>query len=237
MPVWVVSAKESAERDRATIENGTPSRVLMQRAGNTAAAEITRRFGDRLGDGAVVFTGPGNNGGDGWVVAAALAEADVQVTVVEAGEADARKSPDAVAEREGALPRVKVARTVPDSPAVVIDALLGTGFDGEPRGEIATAISRVNELRGVGSRVVALDVPSGLNATDGRHGHCVVADLTTSFGGMKRGSLLARDCCGEIVAIDIGLDEQPANHAPLPILATSQWVFDRVPPIRYDAHK
>src|SRR5438128_10757057 len=108
MPVWVVSAKESAERDRATIQNGTPSRVLMQRAGNAAAAEIMRRFGDRLGDGAVVFAGPGNNGGDGWVVAAALADADVRVTVVEAGEADPRKSPDAVAERAAALPQVNV---------------------------------------------------------------------------------------------------------------------------------
>ncbi|HJP58642.1 MAG TPA: NAD(P)H-hydrate epimerase, partial [Gemmatimonadaceae bacterium] len=72
MPAWVVSARESAERDRAAIEKGTPSRSLMQRAGNAAALEIIRRYGDRLHDGAVVFTGPGNNGGDGWVVAGAL---------------------------------------------------------------------------------------------------------------------------------------------------------------------
>lgn len=212
----------------------------MQRAGNAAAGEIMRRFGERLRDGAVVFAGPGNNGGDGWVVASALAAAEIDVTVFEAGKADARKSPDAVAERDAALPRVKVASASPKSPAVVIDALLGTGFDGEPRGDVAAAISRVNELRSGGSAVAALDVPSGLNATDGRHGACVVADVTMSIGGVKRGALLARDCCGEIVAIDIGLDEQPAPHnnqLQLPILATSDWVFDRVPPIRYDAHK
>ena len=240
MPVWVVGAKESAERDRAAINNGTPSRVLMQRAGTAAAAEIIRRYGERLRDGAVVFAGPGNNGGDGWVVAGALAAAEVRVSVVEAGKADARKSPDAVAEREAALPRVSVVSGINDEPGVVVDALVGTGFEGEPRGEIAAGISRVNELRSAGSRVAALDVPSGLNATDGKHRACVIADLTTTFGGVKRGTLLARDCCGEIVAIDIGLDEHTGgrdSRPRVPVLATGEWVFERVPPIRYDAHK
>ena len=241
MPVWVVGAKESAERDRAAIENGIPSRVLMQRAGNAAAAEIVSRYRERLRDGAVVFAGPGNNGGDGWVVAAALADAEVAVSVVEVGKADPRKSPDAVAEREHALPSVSVVDKPDERAGVVVDALLGTGFTGDPRGEIAAAISQVNALRHQGARVAALDLPSGLNATDGKHGTCVFADLTTSFGGVKRGTLLARDCCGEIVAIDIGLDEHSGaggSHQPrLPALATGDWVFSRVPPIRYDAHK
>jgi len=56
MPAWVVGAKESAERDRAAIESGTPSRVLMERAGTAAAAEITRRYGEQLRSGAAVFT-------------------------------------------------------------------------------------------------------------------------------------------------------------------------------------
>jgi len=65
MPVWVVGARESAERDRATIEAGTPSRVLMQRAGAAAASEIKRRLSGRLNAGAVVFTGPGKHDGSG----------------------------------------------------------------------------------------------------------------------------------------------------------------------------
>src|SRR5689334_3041744 len=238
MPVSVVGDKESAERDRAAIENGTPSLVLMQRACIAAAAEIIRPYSDRRGDRAVVFAGPGNNGGDGWVVAGALADADVRVSVIEAGKPDPAKSPDAVAERERALPRVKVVTDSRDQPGVIVDALLGTGFSGEPRDDIATSISRINALRAGGARVVALDVPSGLNATDGKHGGCVVADLTTSFGGVKRGTLLARDCCGAIAAIDIGLDEHgEANPSRLPQLVSSEWVFPRVPPIRYDAHK
>ena len=209
----------------------------MQRAGKAAAAEITRRYGERLRRGALVFAGPGNNGGDGWVVAGALAAADVKVSVVEVGTADPRKSPDAVAEREAALSRVVVTRDVAADTGVVVDALLGTGFDGEPRGEIAASIARINSLRAKGAVVAAMDVPSGLNATTGQHSTVVVADLTTSFGGIKRGLLLARDCCGEIAVIDIGLDSKSGRPPRLPVLVDGEWVASRVPPIRYDAHK
>src|SRR5687768_7312135 len=146
MPVRVVSAAESADRDRAAIESGTPSRTLMQRAGTGAAGEIVRRFGSRLRDGVTVFAGPGNNGGDGWVVAGNLAGAGVAVTVVEAGAA---RTPDAIAARAAALDAVTVSiGSGPHSvPGVVVDALLGTGFRGAPRGETQTAITRVNALR------------------------------------------------------------------------------------------
>src|SRR5450759_964619 len=245
MPAWVVSARESAERDRAAIERGTPSRVLMQRAGTAAAGEISRRYSERLRNGVVVFTGPGNNGGDGWVVAGTLARWGVEVTVVEVAKATKAKSPDAVTEREAAIDSVKLADSFDDDAALVIDALLGTGFEGDPRGNVSEAIATINELHGRGAHVAALDVPSGLDATTGHHSTCVVADVTLSFGGIKRGLLLARDCCGEIVALDIGLDEHPARaivnrgtrELSLPILIDGEWVRSRVPPIRFDAHK
>ena len=217
----------------------------MQRAGTAAAEEISRRYGDRMRDGAVVFTGPGNNGGDGWVVAGLLSRSGIAVTVVETVKA---KSPDAVAEKGAAADVVKSVREtwpVGESvPQVVIDALLGTGAEGEPRGKIADAISTINELHSNGARVAALDLPSGLDATTGRHSTCVVADLTFSFGGVKRGSLLARDRCGEIVVLDIGLDASPTPEryvggeaARLPWLVDGAWVRANVPGIRYDAHK
>ena len=245
MPAWVVSARESAERDRAAIERGTPSRVLMQRAGTAAAGEISRRYSERLRDGVVVFTGPGNNGGDGWVVAGTLARWGVDVTVVEVVKATKAKSPDAVTEREAAIDSVKLADSFDDGAALVIDALLGTGFEGEPRGKVGEAIATINELHGRGAHVAALDIPSGLDATTGQHSTCVVADVTLSFGGVKRGLLLARDCCGEIVALDIGLDEQPARatvnratrESSLPVLVDGEWVRSRIPHIRFDAHK
>ncbi|GAC1419171.1 MAG: bifunctional ADP-dependent NAD(P)H-hydrate dehydratase/NAD(P)H-hydrate epimerase [Gemmatimonadaceae bacterium] len=219
--------------------------MLMQRAGTAAAAEISRRYAARLRNGTVVFTGPGNNGGDGWAVAGILARDGVEVVVVEVEKASRAKSPDAVAEREAAIGLVKVADSIDYGGAVVIDGLLGTGFEGEPRGQIAGAIARINELHRQGARVASLDVPSGLDATTGQHSACVEADLTLSFGGVKRGTLLARDCCGEIVALDIGLDEhsvktpakQPPSELPLPILVDGEWLRSRIPAIRYDAHK
>lgn len=219
----------------------------MQRAGAAAAEQIARRYPERLRDGAVVFTGPGNNGGDGWVVAGILSRLGVRVTVVEVAKAAAAKSPDAIAEREAAIasPSVELADSAGDGAAVVIDALLGTGFEGELRGKIADAISTINELHVRGAHVAALDIPSGLDATTGQHSACVVADLTLSFGGVKRGALLARDRCGEIVALDIGLDGVPETartaremQVPvLPILVDADWVRSRIPPIRFDAHK
>jgi len=210
----------------------------MQRAGAAVAGEISRRYADRLSNGAVVFTGPGNNGGDGWVVAGMLARLGVDVTVVEAVEA---KSPDAVAEKHAAIDVVTCVREIsPDPPAnlgVVIDALLGTGAEGEPRGKIAAAISTINQMHSLGARVAALDLPSGLDATTGHHSSCVIADATFSFGGVKRGSLLARDCCGEIVVVDIGLDDESKDRERLPWLVDGAWVRSHVPAIRYDAHK
>lgn len=239
--VRVVSAIESAARDKAAIEQGTPSRVLMQRAGRAAAAEISRRYAERLRYGARVFTGPGNNGGDGWVVAGELARNGIDVTVVEAGDV---RSPDASAEKTAAVAQVRTVRPStetldrPDLPGVVVDALLGTGALGEPRGTIADCIARINAFRAEGSRVASLDIPSGLDASTGRHGDCVVADLTVTFGGIKRGSLIARDCCGEIVVLDIGLDE-PTDAGPrdLPWHVDRAWVHAHIPPIPFDAHK
>lgn len=209
----------------------------MQRAGVAAANEIRSRFASRVARGTVVYTGSGNNGGDGWVVAGALAREGFPVRVQEVAVAS---TPDSIAEKEAA--RGFLQSTVDVEPAIVVDALLGTGSEGESRGKVGDAVKEINDLRRQGSHVVSLDIPSGLNATTGEHGSCVFADLTLSFGGVKRGSLVARDCNGEIEVIDIGLDDAAADHvsasAPdLPLLVDSKWVFSRIPPIHFNAHK
>src|SRR6478736_10019144 len=86
--------------DHAAIASGIPSRALMQRAGAAVAAELALRFGDAAERGIVIATGPGNNGGDGWVVAHALHAAGVRVRVV---ECVAPRTPDAIAERGVAI--------------------------------------------------------------------------------------------------------------------------------------
>jgi NAD(P)H-hydrate epimerase len=153
-------------------------------------------------------------------------------------ETVAAKSPDAIARKDAAIDAVTVADDAPEGAQVVIDALLGTGSEGHPRGKIADGIAEINRMRAVGAQVAALDLPSGLDATTGEHSACVIADVSLSFGAVKRGMLLARDCCGEIVVLDIGLDEIPhPDDETLPILIDAEWVRSRIPPIRYDAHK
>lgn len=204
----------------------------MQRAGRGAAIVILERFRDRLARGAIVFTGSGNNGGDGWVVAAALAEAGVKIAVEETVPPG---TPDAVAGRESAQKSLGNVERVRD-PGIVVDALLGTGTTGEPRGAIVEAVRRINALHDAGAATIALDLPSGLDATAGWHRLAVRADLTVSFGTVKRGHLLARDLCGEIVAIEIGL-EPPLPEDPSHELVDEAWVRVRLPRIRYDDNK
>src|SRR2546423_4773266 len=98
--VYVVDAAGAAAADAAAIAAGIPSRALMQRAGAAAAAEMALRFPEQLEQGVVVATGPGNNGGDGWVVAGALHAVGIRVRVVECAEA---RTADARAERDAAL--------------------------------------------------------------------------------------------------------------------------------------
>ena len=236
MTVRVVTAAQAAERDRAAIAAGVPSRALMGRAGAAAAAEIAHRVRDRLTSGVAVFAGPGNNGGDAWVVAAALAASGVAVRVVVAVPA---KTDDARAERERALPVLGELRSGGGGELLVVDGVLGTGSSGKPRGGAAAAISAINGLRAAGAAVVALDVPSGVDATAGvpDGAEVVRADLTLTFGAMKRGLLAARDVCGRIAVLDIGLGADAALDDGAAELVDARWVAERVPRFAAEAHK
>jgi len=230
--VLVTSAAEALARDAAATAAGVASRVLMQRAGSAAAAEISHHFARRTRNGVVVFAGPGNNGGDAWVVARALAAVGIAVRVVAVG---ATKAGDATAERELAQPLI-TAGDPTGAERIVVDGLLGTGSKGDPQGEVANAIERIRELRAQGAAVVSLDVPSGVEATTGRAENAVVADLTITFGTMKRGLLTARANCGRIVVVDIGLAPAGDNDSE-PELVSARWVSERIPPITANAHK
>ena len=233
MGVRVSSVSETVACERATMRAGISSAELMRRAGEGAADLIAGAFPAAASVPIAVFTGSGNNGGDGWVAARRLAMTGYRVRVVEAGlpRSEESRAAKAAATESGVETGDAASRA-----AVVIDALLGTGAIGHARGEIADAIGAIERLQREGSYVFALDVPSGLDATTGAHGHSVWADSSVSFGTIKRGHLLARDICGEIVVLDIGLTA--ANElSALPLLVDASWVRDRVPQISPSAHK
>ena len=226
--------------DAAAIAAGTPSRALMQRAGAAAAAEIATRHAEHLHGGVVVATGSGNNGGDGWVIARALHAVGIPVRVVECAAA---RSPDAVAERALAVNAgVSVSTDVSSLPSrgerIVVDALLGTGFSAgvRLRGAIATAVQALRDMATDGRLLVGIDLPSGVDAGTGATEGAAACALSITFGSIKRGHLIARHLCGDIVVVDIGL--APATTASgHPGLATAAWFHHALPRIAASAHK
>ncbi len=231
MPARVASAEETIACERATIEAGTPASELMARAGRRAARVIASKYERIARDGVLIYAGAGNNGGDGWVVAEALSKSGTPCRVIEIGSP---RSDEARAAKENAVQSKNVrVETSPGDAKLVVDALLGTGSSGSPRGEIAHAVASIESLRSSGATVVSLDLPSGLDATSGLHEGSVVATSTISFGVIKRGQLIARDVCGDITVVDIGLKESDS----LPGLVDHAWVSLRLPSIPVDAHK
>ncbi len=227
----VLDATQSAEWDRLSIEGGVPSRVLMESAGRGAAAVMAKEFGANLAKGVIVVAGHGNNGGDGWVVARALRSSGVPVWVI---ETDKDRSPDCEANRALALAS-SVQQLAKDAEwpraGIVVDALLGTGATGEPRGEIGDLAARLSER---GAPVVALDGPTGLDLTTGEAHGPVRADLTVTFGGVRRGHLLAREWCGRVVVIEMGF-LPPRNDWP--VFVSDPWAAARIPSFRAAMHK
>ncbi len=231
--VPVLSADEAAAWDRRAREQARiPSRVLMEAAGRAAAQIAAREFGRALDRGVLVVCGRGNNGGDGWVTARALAALGVGVTACPlpgAATADAAAN-RALAESAG----VRVVGLDDDwlAPGIALDAILGTGAAGAPKAEAARAIDRLLRL---GAPVAAMDGPSGLDLTTGEvHAPCVRAHLTVTFGGFRRGHLLQRTVCGKVVVADIGF---PPPDPSWPAAVTDAWLADVLTPFGADMHK
>ena len=231
--VPVLTADEAATWDRVAREDyAIPSRVLMESAGRAVAAAVAREYATRLPSSVVVVCGAGNNGGDGFVAARALAALGVGVTCVAlAGDATADNVANrALAETAGC--RVVGLDDTWGPCGVVLDALLGTGAKGPPRGAAASAIEQLMRLA---VPVVAVDGPTGLDLSDGTvSAPCVRADLTVTFGGFRRGHLLQRSVCGAIVVMEIGF---PPPDPRWPAVVTDRWLAEVLPPFRAEMHK
>lgn len=188
--------------DRAAIDGGIPGFELMQRAAQAALGALRRRWPTARN--VVVLCGPGNNGGDGFLLAALARAAGLQARVVATSESSGG---DAALARQRFLDgggSVALGGSLPDAD-VYVDGLFGSGLNRAPAGEAAGLIAA---LESAGRPVLALDVPSGLDADTGQpFDPCVRATATVCFVGWKRGLFTARgaDCAGarELAALDI----------------------------------
>ncbi|HLZ46380.1 MAG TPA: NAD(P)H-hydrate dehydratase [Gemmatimonadales bacterium] len=229
----VLSASEAAAWDAAArTQYRIPSRVLMETAGRAVVQVLVDALPDASTGGVLIAAGAGNNGGDGWVIARALHAAGIPVWVAALDP----KTDDAIDNR--ALARVDGVRVLGrDEPwpqaAVAVDALLGTGAVGPAKGDVLALAER---LVAYGAPILAVDGPTGLDLTSGEAHGPVHARLTVTFGGPRRGHLLARDWCGTVVVVDIGFPTPPADAA-WPVLVTDAWAAERLPRLAPQMHK
>ncbi|AJE03154.1 bifunctional ADP-dependent NAD(P)H-hydrate dehydratase/NAD(P)H-hydrate epimerase [Geobacter pickeringii] len=220
----VVTGEVMQEMDRRTIrEYGVPGLVLMENAGRGCADAIKATFGLQGPGKILVVAGKGNNGGDGYVIARLLREEGWLVKTIVLAERD-EITGDARANLDRLAPAAVVFSPAPSGLApwhtdleqatVVVDALLGTGLRSEVQGVYAEAISLMN---GCGKPVVAVDIPSGIDAATGTVlGVAVKAALTVTFALAKRGHVLfpGVDHCGILRVVDIGIPGELAEGAP-----------------------
>ncbi len=207
LPDWLDPIYEAAEMRAvdawAIQEQGVPSLDLMERAG----AGLARVAAEAAGPGPLrVVIGKGNNGGDGLVAARLLRADGHEVDVLTVAALDGLRG-DALANLE----RLPGAAPDPFDPArlegsgVVVDALLGTGFEGVAREPVAGAIAAINAQE---APVVACDVPSGVDASTGEvEGEAVRAQATATFHGSKVGLHVepGRSHAGEVEVVEIGV--------------------------------
>ena len=199
------------EADRQTVQAGTPGIELMQNAGAAVAGEIARRWPPRP---TVVLCGPGNNGGDGFVVARLLAAAGWPVRLALSGSMEALRG-DA---RHHAMlwqrPVEPLELGVLDEAALVVDALFGSGLRRPLGGEIPRILEAAARRH---LPIVAVDVPSGLLGDTGESLGAVAAVLTVTFTRKKPGHVLlpGRELCGETVVADIGTSAALLERLPV----------------------
>ena len=204
----LLTPAEMSEADRFAVAAGTPGIALMERAGLAVADEAARlaKSGGRI----VVLCGPGGNGGDGFVAARFLAQRGYPVELGLLGRRDALRGDPALAASRYEGQVLDAAAIDPGGADCVIDALFGAGLARDIEGVAKAIIERVNAFARAGGRVVAVDVPSGVDGASGKvRGVAVEASASVTFFRLKPGHLLlpGRVLCGPIRLADIGIPE------------------------------
>ena len=207
----LLTTAEMYEADRLAIESGISSIALMENAGRACADIIQERFEPQK---TVVLCGPGNNGGDGFVIARLLKEAGWPVRLALYGKRDALKGDAAhmAAMWTGEIEPLNSGSA--DGSSLIIDAIFGAGLnreiDEQDLYSLATIINYELDVFGPVHRV-CIDIPSGIDGNTGEErGNVINADLTITFFRKKPGHVLmpGRQKCGEVIVADIGIPQE-----------------------------
>ena len=246
--MYLVTAELMRQIDRAAIDkHGISSLELMENAGRGIAEQlILQNIIDPASDAKVViFCGKGNNGGDGLVVGRYLNNAGIDIKIFFIGPAN-KLSDDALVNHARAVEAgaaVEELKSINDiNPNLhcthIIDAILGTGFEGAPHGLAAELIEYINRQNAI---VISVDLPSGLNADNGQHEGAVVrADFTLTLALPKYGLFLSpgRALAGQVEIVPIGIPDEVFEKFKLPHqLITAELVVSKLPKRKPDGHK
>lgn len=200
-PRQILTVAETQAADAAAIAAGTPATVLMERAGTAVADAVCARFRPQP---TIVFCGPGNNGGDGYVAARVLKARGWPVEVRALSDPTTEDARTARGAWDGPVAPLETGEL---PPGLWIDALFGAGLSRPLEGAAGAAAARMASQP---EKVVAVDVPSGLPGDTGKPlGFCASAGVTVTFHAKKPGHVLepGRSRCGEVVVADIGLGD------------------------------
>jgi hydroxyethylthiazole kinase-like uncharacterized protein yjeF len=232
----LLTPAEMADADRRTIAAGVPGKTLMERAGRAVADVVAARH--TLGTRVVVACGPGNNGGDGFVIARILRERGYPVRVLLLGSRVALTG-DAAEAAKGWREQIEpVTAQAMGGAGVIVDALFGAGLSRDLENKAKTAVETVAAAK---APIFAVDLPSGIDgATGAIRGAAVRADETVTFCRRKPGHLLlpGRLHCGRVTVADIGISDatvaavKPATFANEAALWSSSFPLPRI-----DGHK
>lgn len=233
----LLTVDEMGRADRFAVDHGVPGVVLMEHAGQAVAREIVARWRKVP---VLVLCGPGNNGGDGFVVARHLDALGWPVTLALLGD-PSRLGGDAAAHaRRWRGPVLPPSPDLLDGKALVVDALFGAGLGRPLEGAVRDVVEAVAASR---LPVVAVDLPSGVHGDDGRvHGAVAPATVTVTFFRPKPGHVLepGRSLCGTLVVADIGIpcaalaEVAPRQGVNRPSAWRSAWPDSRSSGHKYD---
>ena len=246
----LATAQQMRNLDSIAINDfGIPGIVLMENAGRATVEAMEERWEELAGQRVAIFVGPGNNGGDGLVIARHLHQRHVRpqvYLVTEPGRLQGDAAVNLLIVEHLGIPirevwhdeaLANVAVELEDC-FLVVDAMFGTGLKREVLGIAGEVVELIN--RGA-RRVVAVDVPSGLNVDNGAVlGRCVRADLTVTFGLAKPGLCLppGRELVGELVVADIGIPPEVVEQGEVGIeLLTGNTVGPWIPRRPATSHK
>lgn len=245
----VVTAEEMREIDRKTIASGVPSIELMENAGRAVAKAIKSRFAPLRGKRISIFCGKGNNGGDGLVVARLLAKEKAKIRVFLLAKKEELKKDPKINLKKALKQKIEVIETVTfrrlerfkgeiKRSNLIVDAILGTGIKGAPKGLEAKAIRFINTLK---KPIVSVDIPSGVEGSTGRvSGEAIRADFTITFGLPKIGLVIypGAEYVGWLEVADIGIPKRFLRDKKIKVnLITKEEISSYLKPRKPDTHK